>query len=281
MLKNITLLLCLIGFSGISNAQKGLYQPGWQLTIGVSSALQRWDSDMDSLSTFFNGDAATGVPAQPMLRMYSKPQFNLELNYIHNLQNRFSWKLGALASKQQLGYTLGNSYVDSASVSISTAGIQGLALIAAHPSEGSIVTFGIGASVQYVGLSNSAFYTRNDTLINVGGLLDVSAVSSLSMNRSSTVLVQGLAQLEWISKLNENWSISASIQGRMPFSNNFNYSSNSTVTGKIDFFGQSISTPVSNVTHNTSDFGMPYMQFNVGIVRMLEMRRLIVAEKAL
>ncbi|MFM2285798.1 MAG: hypothetical protein RLZZ543_1295 [Bacteroidota bacterium] len=280
MLKKLTFLLCLIGLNGISTAQNGLYQPGWQLNVGVSTALQRWDNDMDSLSSFFNGDAATGVPAQPMLRVYSKPQFNLEVNYIHNLQNRFSWKLGALASKQQLGYTLGNSYVDSASVSITSAGIQGLALLAAHPTEGSIITLGIGASVQYVGLNNSAFYTRNDTLINVGGLLDVSAVSTLSMNRSSSVLLQGLAQLEWINKLNENWSISASIQGRMPLSNNYNYSSNSTVTGKIDFFGQSISTPVS-VTRNTSAFGMPYMQFNVGIVRMLEMRRMVVPEKAL
>jgi len=275
--------LVFILYSGITQAQTKLFQPGWQFSIGTGTNLDRWDKGLDSLSSFFQGDPNTlgAEPAQPALRIYNKPSYNLELNYIHNLQSRFTWKAGINAGQQKLSYTLGDSYVDSNSIKLSSAGLNALAICSFHPSDGSTLMIGVGAGVQGLLLKDNEIYTRIDTLLNISGFADLHAESTLNMNLTSSVVIQGIAQIEWINKLNDRWSISASAQARIPFNDFFTFSGESNLTSTIEFFGQTITTPISSTTRTSSPSNMPYWQFNIGIVRLLEMKRMISVDKAL
>jgi hypothetical protein len=275
--------LVFILFSGITQAQTKLFQPGWQFSIGTGTNLDRWDKGLDSLKSFFQGDpnALGTVPAQPELRIYNKPSYNLELNYIHNLQSRFTWKAGINAGQQKLAYTLGSSYVDSNSIKLSSAGLQALAICSFHPSDGSTLMLGLGAGVQGLFIKDNEIYTRIDTILNISGFADLYSESALEMNLTNNFVFQGLAQIEWMNKINDNWSISASAQARIPFNDYFSFTGSSDVTSTIDLFGQTITTPISSTTRTSIPGNMPYWQFNIGIVRLLEMKRMISVDKAL
>jgi opacity protein-like surface antigen len=282
MMKKYFALLFIL-FCAITQAQTKLFQPGWQFSIGTGTNLDRWDKGLDSLNTFFQGDPNTlgAVPAQPALRIYNKPSYNLELNYIHNLQSRFTWKAGINAGQQKLSYTLGDSYVDSNSIKLSSAGLHALAICSFHPSDGSTLMIGIGAGVQGLLLKDNEIYSLTDTILNISGVADLYSESTLKMNLTSSVVIQGIAQIEWINKLNEKWSISASAQARFPFNDYFTFSGESNITSTIEFFGQTITTPISSTTRTSSPGNMPYWQFNIGIVRLLEMKRIVSVDKAL
>ncbi len=275
-MKKILLLLSLI-ISGSIHSQSKLFQPGWQLSFGAGVGLQRLDANFDSLSRFFNGDATLQIPAQPAIRLYNKPMFGVELNYIHNLQNTITWKAGLTGSIQQIAYSYGNTYKDSSSIKLSSAGIQAQAIKAFHPTEGSILMIGIGASIQGVFLQNTQIINRIDTLVSFQNYLNVSATSNLDMNLTSKLLIQGIASLEWINKLNDHWSLSASIQGRLPLTDNFNFTGTTIANGKLDLFGNSIAIPISTTTATTSSSRMPYCQFNIGIIRTLNMKHVVVS----
>lgn len=273
-------MTCVFFFAQGGFAQD-LLESAWQFQFGTGSSLQRWDKELDSLASFFNGDPTLGIPGQPALRMYGKPSLNVEINYLHNLRSSITWKAGITASRQQLSYTLGNSYVDSNSIKLQTAGFQTGVYKTFHPNPSTTILIGVGANVQGLFLSNNAIYSRTDTLLSLAGLGELSSVSSLEMNRSSNIMIQGFAHLEWINKLSEHWSLSASIEARMPFTTNYAFSSSSDVTGKIDFLGQSISAPISSTQLNTRAGGLSSLQFNMGVVRVLDLKTKVKVIKAL
>lgn len=277
------LALVFIFFCGITKAQTKLFQPGWQLSIGTGTNLGRWDNGLDSLNTFFQGDPNNlfSAPAQPALRIYNKPSYNLELNYIHNLQARFTWKAGINAGQQKLSYTLGDSYVDSNSIKLSSVGLHTLAFCSFHPSDGSTLMIGLGAGVQGMFIQNNKIYTRSDTLFNLSGYAELHSESTLEMNLINKYVFHGLAQIEWINKINDHWSISASAQARIPFTEFFSFTGTNDVSSTGNLFGQSFSIPVSSSTRTSSPSKMPYWQFNIGIVRLLEMKRMVSVNKAL
>ncbi len=255
------LLLLLLTIT--SGTAQNKIQSGWQFNIGTGFSPNRWDADFDSLGAIFLSDATLGINGLPAVRLYNKPVFTLGLNYLRNIRKPYTWEAGITASTQQIGRTSGISYLEKTPITITTAGIQAFAIRTFHPNTGSTLMIQIGAAVQGVFLKNTELENQTDTLLKVPGLIDLSRISSLEMELTSPVMLQGIGRLEWINNLTDLWGISASIEGRFLVTENTRFSGITTVNNPFFPLTTRVNTPASNIN---------YLQFNVGVVRLLQQK---------
>jgi hypothetical protein len=238
-------------------------QSGLQFTLGAGFSPNRWDADFDSLGALFVSDATLGIKGLPAVRLYNKPAFSIGLNYLRNINKSYTWETGLTASTQHIGRTSGTSYLETTPIIVSTAGIQALAIRTFHPHEGSTLMIQIGAAVQGIFLKNTELINQTDTLLNVPGFLDLTRITSLEMERTSSSMIEGIGRLEWMNKLNEHWGISAAIEGRMPFTEHVRFSGITTVNNPFFPLTTRLSTRANK---------MNYLQVNVGIVRLIKQK---------
>jgi hypothetical protein len=268
MKKLILIIAITIGFNSASDAQKHV-RSGIQANVGIASALGRWDKNFDQLSFFFTDIGSLSV--QPGLRLYTKPQYNYSLNYIRNLQYKYTWKGGLFMNSTQIERNDGFSYRDTTSINISELGVQLAFVKVFHPAQGNEILLQIGASAANLSLKNNQLISKVDTT-DLFGFANLMQESNLKMEAVSPWLIQGIARVEWFSRLNEKWSVSASIEGRLPFTMNTRFSGETKVD--VPIIPQFPITFKTNT--NTPSFSMPYWSCSLGLVRIIEWKKSLV-----
>lgn len=263
-MKNLLLSSAIIlGLCANASAQK-IVRSGIQANVGIASPLDRWDKNFDALSTFFTDIGSLSV--QPGLRLYAKPQFNYSLSYIRNLQYKYTWKGGVFYHSTQIERTDGFTYRDTTSIQVSEMGAHLAFAKVFHPAQGNEILLEIGASAGKLSLKNNQLISKIDTT-DVLGFFTITQESNLSMETVSPWLIQGIARVEWLSRLNDHWSVSASIEGRIPFTMNTRFSGQTVINNPL--------FPITTST-NTPNFSMPYWSCSLGIVRILEWRKKVI-----
>lgn len=260
MKKIIILLFALSCGINSVDAQK-FVRSGIQANLGISSATARWDKDFSVFNTFFTDIAS--LSTQPGLRLYAKPQFNYNLNYIRNLNKNFTWKGGLMLNSTQIERTDGDSYNDTTSIKLQEIGAQFSFVKVFHPAQGNEILIQIGASASKLSLKDNQLISKTDTT-DVLGFFTITQESNLFMEVVSPLVVQGIARVEWLSSLNENWSVSASIEARIPFTLNTRFVGETVINNPL--------FPITTAS-NTPNFTMPYWSCSLGIVRILEWKK--------
>ncbi|MEX1187784.1 MAG: hypothetical protein WED33_00900 [Bacteroidia bacterium] len=229
-----------------------------QYNFGIASPLERWDKDFDAFSTFFT-DVQT-LSSSPGLRLYGKPAYIMEFNYIRNISKPYTWKIGSHYSGTSIEKTSGTSYApDSVNIGLTNWGLQAYLIRTLQPAKNHTILFELGIDAGLLSLSNNELISTSDT-VDFLGLLSVVQNSNLQMETTNKWLVQGVFKLEWLTEINENWIVSAGADFRLPLTTNTRFTGVSTIEN--DFF------PVTT-NFSTPDFSMKYWSFNLGISRSI------------
>lgn len=260
-MKKLTLLLFGLLLHMHSIDAQNLVRSGLQANLGISSSTIRWDKNFDVFNTFFT-DVST-LSVQPGLRLYAKPQFNYSLNYIRNLNKNYTWKGGFMLNSTQIERTDGNSYSDTTSIKMQEVGAHLSFVKVFHPAQGNEILLSIGASASKVSLKDNQLISKVDTT-DVLGFFTITQESNMFMEVVSPIVIQGIARVEWLSSLNENWSVSAAIEARLPFTMNTRFVGETVINNPL--------FPLTNAS-TTPNFSMPYWSCSLGIVRILEWKK--------
>jgi hypothetical protein len=227
-----------------------------QVNAGISSPTQRWDKDFDVFSTFFTD--IQSFSSTPGIRLYSKPRYHGDLNYIRNILNPITWKLGIYGSSSQIERTSGLSYApDSSNIGLQELGAQAFLVKPIKAGSNHTILLQLGLQAGTLSISNNQLVKSSDTL-DVVGIFEVIQESDLQMELVSSWLVQGVFRAEWLTELNEHWSLSAAAEMRLPLTSNTRFVGTSVIDN--DFF------PITTTTQ-TQAFSMPYWSFNLGVIR--------------
>lgn len=265
-MKKIAILVFVLTYGVKTLDAQKLIRSGIQANLGISSATARWDKDFSVFSTFFTD--ISSLSTQPGLRLYAKPQFNYNLNYIRNLNKDFTWKGGLMLNATHIERTNGTSYNDTTSIKLQEIGAQFSFVKVFHPAQGNEILLQIGASASKLSLKDNQLISKIDTT-DVLGFFTITQESTMSMELVSPLVVQGIARIEWLSSLNENWSVSASIEARIPFTMNTRFVGETVVNNPLFPITTSASTP---------NFTMPYWTCTLGIVRILEWKKKVISK---
>lgn len=258
-----TLFTFLISTTVIASsfAQK-IVQSGVQANIGISSPLERWDKEFDTFAALFSDLQALTITND--IRLYSKPMIHAEVNYLRNVLKPYTWKIGLHGSRTAIERTSGTSYeAEEDNIKIRNLGAQAFLIRTFHPADENVIMIQLGIQASTMTLNNTELLSLSDTT-DLFGFTEIIQNSSLNMELSTSILIQGVARIEWMSEINENWSVSAAAEYRQPITSNTRFVGATAIEN--DFF------PITT-NFSTSDFSMPYWSFNLGIVRNITWKK--------
>lgn len=250
-----------ISFIANSFAQKTV-QSGVQANIGISSPLDRWDKEFDVFAALFTDLQALSITND--IRLYNKPMIHAEFNYLRTVLKPYTWKIGLNSSRTSIERTSGTSYTsEDNNIEIRNLGAQAFLIRTFHPADENVIMIQLGIQASSMSLKNTELLSLSDTT-DLFGITEIVQNSSLNMELNNSILIQGVARVEWMSEINENWSVSAAAEYRQPITSNTRFVGATTIEN--DFF------PITT-NFNTSDFSMPYWSFNLGIVRNITWKK--------
>lgn len=262
-MKTLLLITCSLLVSLNSLAQK-LVQSGIQANIGISSPLDRWDKEFDVFAPIFAEIQTLAITND--LRLYSNPKYHAEVNYLRNVIQPYTWKLGFFGSGTSIERTNGTSYAAvEDNILIRNIGAQAFFIRTFHPADENVIMIQLGIQVSSMTLNNTNLLSLSDTT-DFLGIIEVNQTTNLNMELTNSVQITGVARIEWMSEINENWSVSAAAEYRQPITSNTRFVGESIIEN--DFF------PITT-NFNTSEFSMPYWSFNLGIVKNLTWQKVV------
>lgn len=251
-LKPIVLFFLVLAACMNGNAQQLTRISAFQLNGGFIHTTDRWDKHLGDLSSFYNV-ASLGGFTKPHVAGGSGAA--IELNYIHNLNNTVTWKAG-LVYQQIFLSQFDDNYRNVASLNFSHAGLQAAAVFVVNLNSSTKFLIQPGLTAKMVFFDDATLASSVDTLSDFFGI-QITSTSNLTMEATDFNLA-AVTRLELITTLNDKWAVSTAIDGQFALIKNFRFSAENTISNP--FFP--ISTSV-----NSADFGMPQLQFSVGVVR--------------
>jgi hypothetical protein len=258
-MKNLTILyLIFISLTGFAQTQRHSLI---NLQAGIASPTTRWDKDFDAFDAFFLDITSLSVNAGP--RLYSKPAFTGTFSYLHNLESSFTWKTEAYGMFTGINTTFGNSYADSLNIGISDFGLAAYAVKTFKPGTGNYITLQLGASAGLASLKNTELVNTSDTT-DFFGLTSIIQTSTMQMELTSDFMVRAIGKVEWFSRLNDHWSVSASFSYLHPLTKNTRFAAETNL--------ETAFLPI-NTNYATENFSMPFWSVSAGIVRDIYVKK--------